>query len=121
MAGIKKQCCAVALLGLLLLFFVGSGCVNNQNGAGGTAKIEANVQSVKGKVQKISPAEGIMVVAPPKGDRVTVQITSQTPVKGGNLAEITRFQPVRVMYTVEGAQNRSTSIEILPQGSCSDN
>lgn len=106
------------LLAFLSLFFLASGCVATQNGKTGSENIQGNSLTVKGKVQQISPEKGLLVVAPPKGDRVTLKFTPQTPVKGGSLKEITKFQPVRVIYAVEGGQNIVVSIEILPQGSC---
>lgn len=108
----------VLLLTFCSLFLLVSGCVSTQNGATGAAKIDASALTVKGKVQMISPQQGLMVVAPPKGDRVTLKFTMQTPVKGGSIEDIARFQPVRVMYTVEGGENIAVSIEILVQGSC---
>lgn len=108
----------VLFLTFLPLFFLVSGCTSTQNGTSGSATIQENVMTVKGKVQKISPEEGLMVVSPPKGDRVTLQFTEQTPVKGGSIKEISRFQPVRVIYSVEAGVNIAVSIEILPQGSC---
>lgn len=108
----------VLLLTFIPLFFLVSGCTSTQNGTTGSANIQENVMTVKGKVQKISPEEGLMVVSPPKGDRVTLKFTEQTPVKGGTVKDITRFQPVQVSYTIEGEQNVIVSIEILPQGSC---
>jgi hypothetical protein len=108
----------VLLLTFCSLFLLVSGCVSTQNGATGSTKIDASALTVKGKLHMISPQEGVMVVAPPKGDRVTLKFTPQTPVKGGSINEITRFHPVRVMYRVEGEENIAVSIEILPQGSC---
>lgn len=108
----------VALLSLFSLVFLLSGCVATQNGASGSAKVESGTLTVKGKVQQISIAEGTMVVTPPKGDRVTLKFTPQTAVKGGTLKEITKSQPVQVIYTVKDGQNSASSIEILPQGSC---
>lgn len=108
----------VLLLAFLSLFFLASGCVSTQNGTAGSEDIQGNSLTVKGKVQKISLEEGVMIIAPRKGDRVTVKFTEQTPVKGGSLKEIVRFLPVRVIYSVEGEENIAVSIELLPQGSC---
>ncbi len=82
--------------------------------------MQEGVMIVKGKVQKISLEEGIMVVAPPKGERVTLKISEQASVKGGSIKEIARFQPVRVHYTLEGQQNMIVSIEILPKAECGE-
>jgi hypothetical protein len=108
----------VLVLAFCSLFLLTSGCVSTQKGATGSAEIDGSALTIKGKVQNISPEEGLMVVAPPKGDRVTLKFTPQTPVKGGSIKEITKFQPVRVIYAVEGEENSAVSIEILPQGSC---
>lgn len=108
----------VLLLAFLALFILASGCVSTQNGTGGSANIQGNNLTIKGKVQKISLEEGVMIIAPRKGDRVTVKFTEQTAVKGGSLKEIVRFLPVRVIYNVEGGENIAVSIELLPQGSC---
>lgn len=116
MAMRKKRWSAVVLLGALTFLVAGTGCVSNQTGAAGTAKVESNSQSVKGKIQQV--ADGVLVVVPPKGERVSVKYSSQTPVKGGTLAELVKSQPVRIFYTVKGGQNNATSIEVLPQGSC---
>ncbi|MBU0664913.1 MAG: hypothetical protein KJ990_10265 [Proteobacteria bacterium] len=115
---LNNRCGNVLLLAFLSLFLLASGCVSTQNGAAGSENIQVNSLTVKGKVQKFSLEEGIMLVAPPKGNRVTVKFTEQTPVKGGSLKEIVRFQPVRVIYSVEAGENRAVSIELLPQGSC---
>ncbi|MDD3813925.1 MAG: hypothetical protein PHZ02_04705 [Desulfocapsaceae bacterium] len=104
----------VLLLAFISLFFLASGCVSTQNG---TADLGNNL-TVKGKVQNISLEEGVMTIAPRKGDHVTVKFTEQTAVKGGSLKEIVRFLPVRVIYSVEGGENIAVSIELLPQGSC---
>ncbi len=109
----------VLLLAFCSFFLLASGCISTQNGATGSANIDVISLTVKGKVQKISPEEGVMVVAPPKGDRVTLKFAPQTPVKGGTTKDIARFHPVLVIYTVKGGENIAVSIEILPQGSCS--
>lgn len=109
----------VLLLTFCSLFLLASGCVSTQNGASGSAKIDGSSLTVKGKVQKVSPEEGVMVVAPPKGDRVILKFSPQTPVTGGAIKDITKFQPVRVIYTVKSGENIAVSIEILPMGSCS--
>lgn len=109
----------VLLLTFCSLFLLASGCVSTQNGTTGSAKIDGSSFTVKGNLQKISPEEGVMVVAPPKGDRVTLKFAPQTPVKGGTIKDITKFHPVLVIYTVKGGENIAVSIEILPQGSCS--
>lgn len=118
MSALHDQWYKVMLLTFLPLFFLVSGCTSTQNGTTGSANIQENVMTVKGKVQKISLEEGIMVISPRKGDRVTVKFTEQTPVKGGSLKEIVKFLPVRVIYSVDGGGNIAVSIEILPQGSC---
>lgn len=106
------------LLTFLSFFFLASGCVSTQNGATGSAKMESNALTVKGRVKDISLRDGVLVVAPPKGDRVTIQINDQTPVNGGVIQEVVKNIPVRVTYTVEKKKNVAVSIEILPQGSC---
>jgi hypothetical protein len=124
----------VLLLTFLSLFFLVSGCVSTEKGTKGSAKMQSNdtvkgkedtgktqsnnTLTVKGRVQKISLGEGILVVTPPKGDRVTLKITDKTPVVGGLMKEVEKLRPVRVTYTVEGKQNIAVSIELLPQGSC---
>ena len=108
----------VLLLTFLSLFFLTSGCVSTENGTKGTEKIQSNTLSVKGRVQKISLGEGILVIAPPKGDQITLKITEKTPVIGGSMKEVEKLRPVRIIYTVEGKQNIAVSIELLAQGSC---
>ena len=108
----------VMLLTFLSLFFLVSGCVSTENGAKGSEKMQNNTLTVKGRVQKVSFADGILVVAPPKGDNVTLKVTEKTPVTGGSIKEVEKLRPVRVTYTVEGKQNIAVSIELLPQGSC---
>lgn len=108
----------VLLLTFLSLFFLVSGCVSTENGTKGSAKMQSNTLTVKGRVQKISLREGILVVAPPKGNHVTLKITQKTPVVGGLMQEVERLRPVRVTYTVEGKKNIAVSIELLPHGSC---
>ncbi|MCX5870429.1 MAG: hypothetical protein NTY00_07310 [Deltaproteobacteria bacterium] len=108
----------VLLLTFLSLFFLVSGCVSTENGAKGSEKMQSNILTIKGRVQKISLGEGILVIVPPKGDHVTMKITEKTPVTGGSMKEVEKLRPVRVTYTVEGKQNIAVSIELLPQGSC---
>lgn len=126
----------ILLLTLLSLFLLVSGCVSTETGTKGSAKMQSNdtvkgkegigkgnMQSsntltVKGSVQKISLGEGILVVAPPKGNHVTLKITDKTPIVNGLMKEVERLRPVRVTYTVEGKKNIAVSIELLPQGSC---
>jgi len=108
----------VMLLTFLSLFFLVSGCVSTENGAKGSEKMQNNALTIKGRVQKVSFADGILVVAPPKGDAVTLKVTEKTPVTGGSIKEVEKLRPVRVTYTVEGKQNIAVSIELLPQGSC---
>ena len=108
----------VMLLTFLSLFFLVSGCVSTENGAKGSEKMQSNTLTVKGRVQKVSLGDGILVVAPPKGDHVTLKVTEKTPVTGGSMKEVEKLRPVRVTYTVEGKQNIAVSIELLPQGSC---
>lgn len=108
----------VMLLTFLSLFFLFSGCVSTENGAKGSEKIQGNVLTIKGRVQRVSFADGILVVVPPKGDHVTLKVTEKTPVTGGSIKEVEKLRPVRVTYTVEGKQNIAVSIELLPQGSC---
>ena len=115
---VQKRYYNVLLLTFCSLFLLVSGCASN--GETDSAKIDGSALTVKGKVQNISLQEGILVVAPPKADRVTLKFTPQTQVKGGAIKDISRFQPVRVMYTVEGKENSAVSIEILPQGSCGE-
>jgi hypothetical protein len=113
-----KRWSAVLSLAFLTLFFLTSGCVSTEKGSNGSEKIHNNALTLKGRVQKISLGEGIIVVAPPKGDHVTLKITEKTPVTGGSMREVEKNRPVRVMYTVEGKLNIVVSIELLPQGSC---
>ena len=108
----------VLLLTFLSLFLLVSGCVSTNTGTKGSAKMQSNTLTIKGRVQKISLGEGILVVAPPKGNHVTLKITDKTPVVGGLMKEIERLRPVRVTYTVEGKKNTAVSIELLAQGSC---
>ncbi len=116
MVSVKDRWCKLLMLAFIPLFFLVSGCT--ENSATGAAKISSSSLTVKGKVQKISLEEGVMVVAPPKGERVTLKFTPQIAVKGGTLKEITRFQPVQAVYTVNKDENSAVSLEILPQGSC---
>ena len=116
MVSVKDRWCKLLLLAFIPLFLLVSGCTENK--ATGSGKISNNTLTVKGKVQKISLEEGIMVVAPPKGERVTLKFTPQIAVKGGTLKEITRFQPVQAVYTANKDENSAVSLEILPQGSC---
>jgi hypothetical protein len=116
MVSMKDRWATLLLLAFIPLFLLVSGCT--ENSATGAGKIANSSLTVKGKVQKISLEEGIMVVAPPKGERVTLKITPQIAVKGGTLKEITRFQPVQAVYTVNKDENSVVSLEILPQGSC---
>jgi len=118
MVALSGRLSGVVLVGFLSLFLLITGCVSSENGANGTAKIEGSTQTVKGRVQQISVVDGTLIVAPPKGDRVSLKFTPQTPVKGGELKAVTKSQPVQVIYTVKGSENNATSIEILPQGSC---
>ena len=108
----------VMLLTFLSLFFLASGCVSTENGVKGSEKIQNNTLTVKGRVQKISLGDGVLVIAPPNGDHVTLKISEKTPVTGGSMKEVEKLRPVRVTYTVEGKQNIAVSIELLPQGSC---
>lgn len=116
MVSVKDRWCKLLLLAFIPLFLLISGCTENQTT--GAGKISNNTLTVKGKVQKISLEEGIMVVAPPKGERVTLKFTPQIAVKGGTLKDITRFQPVQAVYTANKNENSAVSLEILPQGSC---
>ncbi|MBW6521652.1 MAG: hypothetical protein K0A99_11710 [Desulfoarculaceae bacterium] len=118
MFALHQQWFKKLFLAFLPLVFLISGCVSTQSGTVASANIQENVFTVKGKVQKISPEKGVLIVSPAKGDRVTLNFTEQTPVKGGSIADIVRFHPVQVSYAVEDGQNVSVSIEILPQGSC---
>ena len=118
MRAVQNRWCNVLLLTFCALFLLVSGCFSTQSGSVGSENSHTNTLTVKGKVQTISLQEGIMVVSPPKGSRVTLKFTPQTEVKGGSLNEIKRFEPVRVIYAVEGGENSAVSIEILPQGSC---
>lgn len=106
----------VLLLTFLSLFFLASGCV--ESGTKGSEKIQNNTLTIKGRVQKISLLEGILIIAPAKGENVTLKISEKTPVTGGSIKEVEKLRPVRVTYTVEGKQNIAVSIELLPQGSC---
>ncbi len=108
----------VLLLTFLSLFFLTSGCVSTENGTKGSEKMQSNTLTIKGRVQKISLGEGVLVIVPPKGDHVTLKINEKTPVTGGSMKEVEKLRPVRVTYTVEGKQNIAVSIELLPQGSC---
>jgi hypothetical protein len=118
MSDLHTQWVKMLFLAVLPLVFLVSGCVSSQNGTVTLVNSQENVSTVKGKVQKIFPDEGILIVAPTKGDRVTLKFTEQTAVKGGSIRDVVRFIPVQVSYTVEDGQNRVVSIEILPQGSC---
>jgi hypothetical protein len=110
----------ILFLAVLPLSLLVSGCASTQNEAAESAMMQEGVMIVKGKVQKLSLEEGSMVVAPPKGERVTLKISEQASVKGGSIKEIARFQPVRVHYTLEGQQNMIVSIEILPKAECGE-
>lgn len=118
MSALQNQWVKVLFLAILPLVFLVSGCASTQNGTTASTTIQDNVSTVKGKVQKIVPEEGLLIVSPPKGERVSLKFTEQTPVKGGSIRDIVRFHPVQVSYIEEGGQNKVVSIEILPQGSC---
>jgi len=118
MSALYNQWVKVLVLAILPLVFLVSGCASTQNGTTASATIQDNVSTVKGKVQKIVHEEGVLIVAPAKGERVSLRYTEQAPVKGGTIRDIVRFHPVQVNYIREGEQNKVISIEILPQGSC---
>ncbi len=119
MFAMHNQRLKVLFLSCPLLIFLVSGCAPSiQDGTAASANIQDNVSTVKGKVQKIMPEEGILIVASSKGDHLTLKFTEQTPIKGGTSNDLVRSNPVRVSYIIEGEQNRVVSIEILPQGSC---
>ncbi len=105
------------VLVLLCSFFLLTSACNSEKGAT-SAKIQGSSQILKGKLQDISLTEGTMVIAPPKGQVMTLKFSPQTPVKGGALKDVRKYDPVQVIYTINGEQNNAHSIEILPQGSC---
>jgi len=110
---------AVSRLLLCLFFLLSFGCVATNNVGDDSARIAEQSFTIQGKIQKVSPEEGLLVVASPKGDRVILKLTGQTAVKGGVVKDVDKFHPVKAVYTVEDGQNRLLVLEILPQGSCS--
>ena len=110
---------AILRLFFCLLFLLNFGCVATGNEQDDSAKMPEQTFTVKGKIQKVSGEEGIIVVASPKGDRIILKFTSQTPVVGGAMKDVDKFHPVKAVYTVEAGQNRLLVLELLPQGSCS--
>jgi len=109
----------VPFIGVCLLFLLNFGCVATGIERDDSAKMPVQTFTVKGKIQKVSGEEGIMVVASPKGDRIILKFTSQTPVVGGAMKDVDKFQSVKAVYAVEAGQNRLLLLELLPQGSCS--
>lgn len=119
MVGDGRRWAVVLRLFFCLLFLLNYGCVATGDERDDAAKMPGQTFTVKGKIQKVSGEEGIIVVTSPKGDRIILQFTSQTPVVGGAMKDVDRFHPVKAVYTVEAGQNRLLSLELLPQGSCS--
>ena len=121
MAGDGHRWAVVLRLFFCLLFLLNYGCVatGDERDEDDAAKMPEQTFTVKGKIQKVSGEEGIIVVTSPKGDRIILQFTGQTPVVGGAMKDVDRFHPVKAVYTVEAGQNRLLSLELLPQGSCS--
>jgi len=119
MVGDGHRWAALLRLFFCVLFLLNSGCVATGDERDDAAKMPEQTFTVKGKIQKVSGEEGIIVVTSPKGDRIFLQFTSQTPVVGGAMKDVDRFHPIKAVYTVEAGQNRLLSLELLPQGSCS--
>lgn len=119
MASLQNRWLRGLLLIVCSLFFLTSGCVSTGKEIAVPGKIDTDSLTVKGKVQKISLEEGVMVVAPRNGDHITLKFTRQTPVNCGEIMAITKFQVVQVSYKEINGVNKARYIEMLPDGSCS--
>ncbi len=113
--------CLWSVFCLFLFLFLNSGCAAPEKALYDSEKPAEHTYTVTGKVQKISPEEGIMIIGSPKGDRITLKFTGKTPVTGGDIKDIGKFHPVKAVYVVESGENRLVSLEVLPQGSCGGN
>ena len=107
--------CLVVFVAIMMICSV-TGCVSSVS----MPVLQADGSMlIRGKLRRISVQEGIMKIKPPNGESVVVKLTKETIFKNfSEVADIKKYQPVEVVYVVEGADNLAISVKTIADGSC---
>lgn len=105
------------ILLLILALFI-SACAGIEKHDGQAGVSEANL-IVRGKVRKIFPETGTLIIKPFRGNLLTLSINEQTELKGySSLELIEKNNRVQVTYRQNGQSNYAVTVEKLPAGGC---
>lgn len=107
----RKSFFTVAMILFVATLFMLGGCAGKQLAPG--------TFIVKGKVKQINSEQNIILIAPPKGERVEVFIHDNTQLKEyGSIKSIKKDDPVEVLYKQDVNKNNAISIKPISLGSC---